>query len=177
MIVVQTQRLMLRHATADDAAFVLRLLNEPSFLRFIGDRGVRTLDDARGYITERFIGSYERHDFGMWVVERRDAPGPIGISGLVKRDTLPEPDIGFAFLPEHWARGYALESALAVRDFAFRALRLPRLLAIADQDNAPSIRLLERLGMSLAERRPLSEGASPVCVFGLEAPVEPSADR
>jgi [ribosomal protein S5]-alanine N-acetyltransferase len=177
MIVVQTKRLILRHATADDAAFVLRLLNEPSFLRFIEDRGVRTLDDARGYIAERFAGSYQRYGFGMWVVERSDTAGAIGISGLVKRATLPEPDIGFAFLPEYWARGYALESALAVRDHAFGALALPRLLAIANQDNAPSIRILERLGMSLSERRALSEGSSPVCVYTLDTPGEANAHR
>ena len=177
MIVVQTERLILRHATADDAAFVLRLLNEPSFLQFIGDRGIRTLDEARGYVVERFIASYERRGFGMWVVERCDAAGAIGISGLVKRDTLPEPDIGFAFLPEYWRQGYALESALAVRDYAIGMLSLPRLLAIANQDNAPSIRLLERLGMSLFERRALADGSAPVCVYALDAPAQPSAER
>ena len=177
MIVVRTERLLLRHATADDAAFVLGLLNEPSFLRFIGDRGVRTLDDAHRYIADRLVGSYERHGFGMWVVERLDLAGPLGISGIVRRDTLPGPDIGFAFLPEHWGRGYAFESALAVRDHAFGALGLPRLLAIANQDNAPSIRLLERLGMSLVERRALSEDASPVCVYALDRPAGSSAPR
>jgi RimJ/RimL family protein N-acetyltransferase len=177
MFVVETERLILRHATADDAGFVLRLLNEPSFLRFIGDRGVRTLDDARRYIAERFTGSYERHGFGMWVVERPDTAGPLGISGIVRRDTLPGPDIGFAFLPEHWGRGYALESALAVRDHAMGALALPRLLAIANPDNAPSIRVLERLGMALVEQRALSEGAPPVCVYALDAPTESNAPR
>lgn len=175
MIVAQTERLILRCVAADDAAFVLRLLNEPSFLRFIGDRGVRTLDDARRYIAERFTSSYERHGFGMWIVERPGMDGPLGISGIVKRDTLPDPDIGFAFLPEHWAHGYALESAFAARDHAFGALGVPRLLAIANPDNAPSIRLLERLGMALVERRPLSEGAAPVCVYALDAPAASNA--
>ena len=157
MIVAQTERLILRNVAADDAAFILRLLNEPSFLRFIGDRGVRTLDDARRYIAERFTGSYERHGFGMWIVERRD--------------------MGFAFLPEHWAQGYAFESALAVRDLAFGTLGLPRLLAIANPDNVPSIRLLERLGMALVERRPLSEGAAPVCVYAIDAQAASDAGR
>ena len=157
MIVAQTERLILRNVAADDAAFILRLLNEPSFLRF--------------------TGSYERHGFGMWIVERRDMDGPLGISGIVKRDTLPEPDIGFAFLPEHWAQGYAFESALAVRDLAFGTLGLPRLLAIANPDNVPSIRLLERLGMALVERRPLSEGAAPVCVYAIDAQAASDAGR
>jgi len=177
MIVVQTERLMLRHAAADDAAFVLRLLNEPSFLRFIGDRGVRTLDDARRYITDRFTASYERYGFGMWIVERRDVGGPLGISGIVRRDTLPGPDIGFAFLPEHWGLGYGQESARAVRDHALGPLALRRLLAIANPVNAPSIRILEKIGMTLHERRALVEGASPVCVYALDAPAESKHER
>src|SRR5215467_12758068 len=86
MLVLETRRLALRHATFDDDDFILRLLNEPSFLRFIGDRGVRTHDDARRYIGERLIGSYERNGFGLWVVVRKETPSPIGICGLVKRD-------------------------------------------------------------------------------------------
>jgi ribosomal-protein-alanine N-acetyltransferase len=177
MIVVQTERLMLRHVAADDAAFVLRLLNEPSFLRFIGDRGVRTLDDARAYIADRFTASYERYGFGMWIVERRGVGGPLGISGIVRRDTLPGPDIGFAFLPEHWGQGYALESARAVRDHAFGPLGLRRLLAIANPNNAPSIRILEKIGMALLERRALAEGAPPVCVYAVDTPAESTSER
>jgi RimJ/RimL family protein N-acetyltransferase len=146
MIVVETERLALRQASADDAEFMLRLLNEPSFHRFIGDRGVRTLDDARRYIAERLVASYERNGFGLWIVERRNAVGAIGISGLVRRETLPGPDLGFAFLPEHWSKGYAYESALAVGDYAFETVRLSSLLAIVNEENSRSIRVLERLG-------------------------------
>lgn len=170
MVVVATERLTLREASLDDAEFVLRLLNEPSFLRFIGDRGVRTLDDARRYIAERLIESYVRNGFGLWIVERRHAPAPIGICGLVKRDALPDPDIGFAFLPEHWSQGYAVESALAVRDHAFGTLRLPRLLAVANEDNTASIGLLEKLGFDFIRTTELSSGAPPVRLFGLEGP-------
>lgn len=170
MVVLQTERLTLRDAVLDDAEFILRLLNEPSFLRFIGDRGVRTLDDARRYIAERLIESYVRNGFGLWIVERRAAPAPIGICGLVKRDTLPDPDIGFAFLPEYWSQGYAIESASAVRDRAFGALRLPRLLAVANADNVASIRLLEKLGFEFAGTTELSSGAPPVQLFALETP-------
>ena len=170
MTIIETERLTLRPATLDDADFVLRLLNEPSFLRFIGDRGVRTLDDARRYIADRFIASYERHGFGLWVVERKDAPGAIGLSGLVKRDALPDPDIGFAFLPEFWSRGYAFESAAAVKDYAVRTLRLPRVLAITNPDNAGSIRIVEKLGLEFVRLMRLSEESNEVRLFALEAP-------
>jgi len=169
MIVLQTERLTLRHAELDDAAFVLRLLNEPSFLRFIGDRGVRTLDAAAKYIAERFIASYERNGFGLWVVERREAPGAIGISGLVKRDALPDPDIGFAFLPEFWSRGYAYESAAGVKQYALDVLALPRLLAITNADNAGSIRIVEKLGLAFLHMMQLPGDDKEVRLFALES--------
>lgn len=154
----------------DDGTFFLRLLNEPSFLRFIGDRGVRTLEDAERYIAERLIESYVRNGFGLWVVERKHTPGPIGICGLVKRDALPDPDIGFAFLPEYWSNGFAYESAAGVRDYAFTTLRLPRLLAVANADNVASIALLEKLGLVFARPLDLATNAAPVRLFELESP-------
>ena len=176
MIIIETERLALRHATLDDAEFILRLLNEPSFLRFIGDRGVRTLDDARRYIADRFIASYERNNFGLWIVERRASPGAIGISGLVKRDTLPDPDIGFAFLPEFWSKGYAFESAAAVKEHALGTLGLPRLLAITNDDNAGSIRIVEKIGLAFVRMIALSPGDAEVRLFALEgAPTDPLA--
>ena len=171
MTLLETERLTLRDASLEDAEFILRLLNEPSFLRFIGDRGVRTLDDAIRYIADRLIESYVRNGFGLWIVERRDAPARVGICGLVKRQALPDPDIGFAFLPEYWFKGYASESATAVRDHAFATLRLPRLLAVANADNAPSIRLLAKLGFEFVRTTELSSGAPPVQLFALEGPV------
>jgi RimJ/RimL family protein N-acetyltransferase len=167
MTILETERLTLRHATLDDGEFVLRLLNEPSFIRFIGDRGVRTADDARRYIAERFIASYEQHGFGLWVVERRHTPGAIGISGLVKRDALPDPDIGFAFLPEFWSQGYAYESAAAVKDFALGTLRLSRLLAITNPDNTGSIRIVEKLGLVFVRTMTLAAGSDEVRLFEL----------
>jgi RimJ/RimL family protein N-acetyltransferase len=167
MIVLETDRLTLRHASLDDAEFILRLLNEPSFLRFIGDRGVRTVDDARRYIAERFIGSYERHGYGLWVVERKIFAGPIGISGLVKRDALPDPDIGFAFLPEFWSAGFAYESAAAVRGYALTTLRLTRLLAITNDDNDRSIRIVEKLGLEFERMLSLPGDQKEVRLFAL----------
>jgi RimJ/RimL family protein N-acetyltransferase len=156
---------------------MLRLLNEPSFLANIGDRGVRTLDDARRYLAERLIASYETHGYGLWIVEPR-APSRaesgaeagarqiLGICGLVRRDTLPGPDLGFAFLPEFWSQGFARESAAAVRDHAFAALGLTRLLAIVNPANAPSIRLLESLGFRRAPADETEPGAT--LLFTLE---------
>lgn len=149
MDLLQTARLSLRQLSEDDAPFMLELLNEPSFIRNIGDRGVRTIDQARAYIAAGPVASYQRFGFGLYLVERGPAPRmPIGICGLLKRDELPDPDIGFAFLPAYWSQGYALESAAAVRDYARDTIGLSRLLAIVSPSNGGSIRLLERLGFA-----------------------------
>ena len=166
--VLDTERLILRLAALGDAAFILRLLNEPSFLRFIGDRKVRTIADAERYIGERLIASYERNGFGLWVVERRDVTGPIGICGLVKRDTLPDADIGFAFLPEFWGDGFAFESAAGVKRYGFDVLALPRLLAITNPDNVASIRIVEKLGLEFDRALSLTPGEPEVNLYRLE---------
>jgi RimJ/RimL family protein N-acetyltransferase len=144
--VLETERLVLREFAAEDAQFVLRLVNEPSFLRYIGDRGVRTLDDARRYLTDGPLAGYARDGHGLMRVVRKADGAGIGMCGVLKRDTLPEPDIGFSFFPEYWSQGYALESAGAVMGHARGTLRLGRILAITTKDNEPSMRLLGRLG-------------------------------
>ena len=145
-LVVQTARLALRHLEARDAPFILALVNDPAWLRFIGDRGVRDVEAARRYIEDKIIAMYERHGFGLWMVEDREDGRPMGICGLVKRDTLPEVDLGFAFMPEFRGRGLAYEAATASRDYAVGELGIGRLLAITSPLNLDSIRLLERLG-------------------------------
>jgi RimJ/RimL family protein N-acetyltransferase len=167
VIVLETERLLLRTASLDDAEFMLRLLNEPSFLRFVGDRGVRTADDARGYIADRLIAGYEKNGYGLWVAELKASGTPIGISGLVRRDTLPDADIGFAFLPEYWRQGYAYESTAAAMRYAMDDLALPRLLAITDQENVASIRLLERLGLSFERMIQLADDAAELRLFAI----------
>jgi [ribosomal protein S5]-alanine N-acetyltransferase len=163
--ILETERLVLRRMSLDDDAFVRALLNEPSFIRYVGDRGVRTLDDARRYIADGPLASYERVGFGLYVVEARVDQAPIGICGLLKRDTLEDPDLGFAFLPRFWSKGYAYESASAVLTYGRTALGIRRILAITSPDNNASIRLLLRLGFSYEGTRRLSEGASQVKVF------------
>lgn len=143
---VETERLLLREITADDAGFVLRLVNEPAFLRYIGDRGVRTLDDARRYIAEGPVAGYARDGYGLMRVVRKADGASVGMCGVLRRESLPEPDIGFSFFPEYWSQGYALESARAVMSHARGTLGLGRILAITTRDNEPSMRLLGKLG-------------------------------
>lgn len=145
---IRTARLVLRPFTLDDDAFVLRLLNDPGFVRHIADKGVRDHEGARRYLREGPLASYERWGFGLWRVELADGGAPIGMAGLLRRDYLEDLDIGYAFLPEHGRQGYALEAAAAVMEYAWRVLRTSRVLAIVNQDNAPSIRLLEKLGFA-----------------------------
>ena len=148
MNLLETERLRLRLMTTADAEFILELLNDPDFVRYIGDKGVRTLDDAREYIRTGPVASYQRHGFGLWVVELKELGAPVGICGFLKRDTLADVDIGFAFLPRHRARGYALESASAVLHYGRHVLGLTRIVAITNPDNVESIHLLEKIGMS-----------------------------
>ena len=126
---------------------MLELLNDPAFIANIGDRGVRNVDDATRFIQERMIPSYARYGYGLYLVELRATGAAIGICGLVRRDYLDDPDIGFAFLPSFRGDGYAHESATAVRAHAFEALRLPRLLAITSSHNTRSMHLLEKIGL------------------------------
>src|SRR5438034_1375562 len=130
MKVIETDRLILRYLATADAEFVLELLNEPSFIRYIGDKQVRTLDDARAYVLEGPVKSYATYGFGLNLVELKPDRTPIGICGLLRRDTLPGPDIGFAFLPFYWDQGYAFEAAAAVMKHARENLGVNRVLAI-----------------------------------------------
>jgi ribosomal-protein-alanine N-acetyltransferase len=147
-LVLQTPRLSLRRLQGSDAPFILGLLNDPAWLRYIGDRGVREVEGARQYLEERIVASYARFGFGLWMVESRSDGQPLGICGLIKRDVLDDVDLGFAFMPEHRGKGIGHEAALATREHATRALGLKRLLAITSPLNADSIRLLERVGFA-----------------------------
>lgn len=164
---LQTHRLELREFTVADAEFVVRLLNQPSFIRFIGDKGVRTVDDAKNYLVNGPLESYKRYGFGLWLVELEENKRPIGMCGLLKRETLPEVDLGFAFLPEYWGRGYAFEAAAAAVVQARDVFRLPRLLAITNPDNDASVKLLNRLGFEFEKLMKLSSDAAEVKVFSL----------
>lgn len=146
MIVLETARLRLRHLTAEDAAFILELLNEPAWHRFIGDRGVRTLDSARAYIATGPAAMQARWGFSLGAVVLKETGTAIGICGLIRRDTLPEVDLGFALLERWWGRGYAHEIAAAVLHHGRDVLKIPRIVAVTAPDNARSAHLLEKLG-------------------------------
>lgn len=147
MKILETERLRLREITDEDAEFVLELLNEPGWIQNIGDRGVRTIEDARRYIAEKLAASYERNGFGLYLVELKQTGASAGMCGLVRRDSLEDVDIGFAFLERFWSRGYAFESASAVMDYAQNKVGLKRIVAIVSPDNQGSIKVLEKIGM------------------------------
>lgn len=161
-----TARLRIRELTPADAPFILALLNDPDFIRNIGDRNVRTPDDARRYIEAGPMASYARHGFGLCLVQTIDGEA-IGICGVLKRDELPAPDIGFAFLPAYRSQGYALEAATAVLAYVRDVLRMPRLLAIVNPANQASIRLLERLGLAFDRIVRLSERSAELALYAV----------
>ena len=166
MTVIETERLVLRRLAVDDAEFIVKLLNQPSFLRYIGDKEVRNNADAVRYIQDGPLASYERFGFGLYLVELKDTGVPIGICGLLKRDSLPDVDVGFAFLPSYWSQGYAFEAAAAVMTYGRDVLGLRRIVAITSPDNEGSIRLLEKLGLRFERLIKLSADQSEVRLFG-----------
>ena len=157
MKILETERLILQQASTDDAEFILALLNEPSFIHNIGDRGVQTLDEARDYIINRMVASYENFGFGMYLVILKGTGIPTGLCGLVKRDGLDDVDIGYAFLPQYWSKGYATESALAVKEYAKDTVGLERLVGITAPKNQGSIQVLEKIGLEFEKMVRLSE--------------------
>jgi [ribosomal protein S5]-alanine N-acetyltransferase len=146
MSVCESARLSLRHMSDGDAPFIVALLNDPDFLRNVGDRGVRNEDDARRYIAQGPQASYARYGFGLWLAELRPSAVAIGMCGLLRRDTHPDVEIGFAFLPPYRGRGYASEAAQATMQLATHNLGLSRVVAITALDNAASGAILEKLG-------------------------------
>jgi ribosomal-protein-alanine N-acetyltransferase len=166
---IQTPRLRIRELGPADAPFIVSLLNDPAFVRFIGDRGVRTPADAVSYIEQGPVASHARFGFGLGAVETRENAEPIGICGLLQRAHLEAPDLGFAFLPAFRGRGFAFESATAVLDDASSRLGIRRVLAIVQSDNETSIRLLERLGFQFERRLPGSPDTPEVHLYARTA--------
>lgn len=147
MNIIETERLFLRKLTIDDTEFIFDLYNQPSFIQFIGDRGIHTLDDARNYLSNKLIESYTRLGFGFYLTLLKENESRIGICGLIKRDALEHVDIGYAFLPQYWLKGYAYESTSAVFAYAKNSLGLKRIAGITTPDNIGSIRVLEKTGL------------------------------
>lgn len=147
MHILDTERLSLREMVPGDAPFILELLNEPAFIENIADKGVRTLEDARGYIEKGPMASYAQHGYGLFVVELTETGEPIGICGLVKRPELEDADVGYAFLQRHWSRGYAVEAAAATVAYGLGKFGMKRVLGITAPGNQRSIRVLELSGL------------------------------
>ena len=145
--ILETDRLSLRDLTDDDAAFINALLNTPKFLKYIGDRNVRSDEDAREFIVNRYMASYASNGYGLWAVGTKDGT-PVGMCGFVKREYFDEPDIGFAFLPEHERKGYGYESAAATMTYGREKLGFTKVLAITSLDNEASVALLAKLGFT-----------------------------
>lgn len=148
MVITQTSRLILRQVDTDDAAFIMALLNDSSFLQYVGDKQVGNLESAKNYIREGPVASYAIYGYGLYLVELIESGEPIGICGLLKRDFLDHADLGFALMPEYCGNGYAFEAAQATVELARDKLQLAQIVAFSANDNARSIKLLEKLGMS-----------------------------
>jgi RimJ/RimL family protein N-acetyltransferase len=164
-LIIETERLRLRRLTVADAPFMLRLLNEPSFIKNIGDRNVRTMEDARAYIEDFPLASYAEFGFGPYFTEERTTKAGIGICGLRQRPAFDAPDIGYALLPEYWGRGYAYEASVALMSFAKSNLGIARMLGFVNPDNVPSIRLLEKLGFTYSGKVSLNNESDQVDLY------------
>jgi RimJ/RimL family protein N-acetyltransferase len=163
---LETPRLSLRRLIFDDAPFIVGLLNQPSFLANIGDRGVRNVDDAHRYLREGPMAMYEQHGFGLWHVSRRADGVAMGMCGLLKRDILPDVDVGYALLPEFWGQGYAFEAAQATLHHAAARFSLRRVVGVVSEGNAGSIRVLEKLGMNFERMVSMRPNEPDVRLYG-----------
>jgi ribosomal-protein-alanine N-acetyltransferase len=166
---IHTSRLVIRKFTVDDAGFILELLNQPSFYEHIGDRGVRTRDQAILYLWQGPMSSYHVKGWGLFCVMLEDQP--IGMCGLIQRTIFDDPDLGFAFLPQYWGHGYAYEACHGVIEYSREFLELPRLLAIVSPDNATSLKLLDRLGFVYRHRVRMDEDQPDIKLFQLDLQV------
>jgi [ribosomal protein S5]-alanine N-acetyltransferase len=166
--ILETERLILRQLTTDDAEFILKLLNDPSFIRNIGDRKVRNIEDACSYIVNGPVTSYVKNGFGLYLVQLKETNESIGMCGLIKRDGLDDVDIGYALLPKYWSQGYAVEAARAMLVYGRDVIGLRRLVAIVDPANEGSIRLLEKLGLRYEKMVRLSADDIDLKLFGTE---------
>ncbi|MCJ8270546.1 MAG: GNAT family N-acetyltransferase [Psychrosphaera sp.] len=147
MQILQTERLSLHHATEQDAAFIYDLLTDQTFIDNIADKGVKNLDDARAYINDSLINSYNTHGFGLFLTKLKSDGTPIGLCGLLKRDDFDCPDVGYAFLPKYTGQGYATEAAKGAMVWGKETLGIKRIIAITMPGNKGSIKVLEKLGL------------------------------
>ena len=151
-MVLETARLTIKDIVVEDAAFFLELLNTSGYKRFIGDRKVRSLEAAENYLKTKILQHHEEHGFGYYKVVLKESNDAVGIVGYINRKELGDVDIGFAFLSEAEGKGYGFEASKAMLQYGFDVLKLARIVAIVQEDNPKSIRLLEKLGLTLEKR-------------------------
>ncbi|MFK4292656.1 MULTISPECIES: GNAT family N-acetyltransferase [Bacillus] len=167
MIVLETERLTLRWLDVKDAPFILELVNDPAWIQFIGDKGIKNLEDAKKYILNGPVDMYNKMGFGLYLVERKEDFTPLGMCGLIKRDSLEDVDIGFAFLEKFRSKGYGYESAAAVIEYGVQKLGLKRIVAITSIDNVASGTLLEKVGLRF--EKIISDSGEDLKLFGYNA--------
>ncbi|WP_227394646.1 GNAT family N-acetyltransferase [Jeotgalibacillus aurantiacus] len=143
-----TNRLTIRKLTVEDASFIFTLLNDPSWIEYIGDRNIRTVEDAASYILNGPAAMYDQFGVGLCLVSLKESGIPVGLCGLIKRDYLDDFDLGFAFTQEHQGKGYGFEAAKAVLDYGLDELHLSKIVAFTTMDNHGSSALLKKLGMT-----------------------------
>lgn len=168
LIILETERLFLRPLIRDDAEFILRQLNEPSWLEFIGDKNVYSLNDAKKYIELAPMTMYQRYGFGLFLVCSKESSSPMGLCGLMKRDNLNDADLGYSFLPEYWNQGFALEAVKSILDYAKNTHQLSRILALSKSSNTPSIKLLNKVGFLFDRDLKLLEDEESLQIYQLE---------
>ncbi|WP_024769312.1 GNAT family N-acetyltransferase [Aquimarina macrocephali] len=155
--ILETERLSLREFNLEDSDFVLKLINSPKWIEFIGDRNIKTNVEAEGYLKNNLIKSYKENGFGLWVVVLKETNVSIRMCGLVNRDTLEDIDIGFAMLPEYLGMGYGYEIANATMNYAKNTLHLDKIVGITNPNNIASIKLLNKIGLRFEKTIELSE--------------------
>lgn len=166
-IIIETERLFLRKLTLDDAPFMLELLNTPTWLQFIGDRNVHSIEDAENYLKNGTLKSYQENGFGFYAVIEKAGGQTIGMCGLIKRDSLPDIDIGFAFLPHLISKGFGYEAASATLDYALNTLKIKRIIAIVNPDNEKSIGLIKKIGMQFEKMIKFENEGKELMLFGI----------
>lgn len=144
---IETERVLLQEVTSEDKSFLFELMNTASWIQYIGDRNIRTVEDAEEYIEKNIRKAYQEYGLGMYKMVSKENDKPMGLCGLLKRDYLNSIDIGFAILPEYEGKGYTYEAAKAVRDFGFNTLKTEKIAGITMEENVKSRKLLEKLGL------------------------------
>jgi RimJ/RimL family protein N-acetyltransferase len=167
-VILQTPRLLLREFRVGDEKFIITLVNTPGWLEFIGDRNIKTVEDANNYLMSGPMTSYVRFGFGLYLVQLTETQEAIGMCGLIKRDHFDDVDIGFAFLPDMSGKGYAYEAASATLDYAKQTLGIGRIIAITNSNNVRSIKLLNKLGLGYEKKVKMPEEKEELLLFANE---------